>query len=176
MLKANTDTGPASARCSIQQALVAWGHTVRKGRGMAESTAHAQWQGDLIDGAGTIDRVGSGTFGPLDVSWAARTGEEAGKTTPEELLAAAHASCYSMALSNILGKQGAPPTNLSTSATVTFVPGTGITTSAIEVEGTVPGIDQAAFQQAAEEARDGCPVSKALQGNVELSVVARLVA
>jgi lipoyl-dependent peroxiredoxin len=141
----------------------------------AESTAHAQWHGDLMNGAGTIDRVGSGTFGPLDVTWAARTGEESGKTSPEELIAAAHASCYSMALSNILAKQGTPPTDLSTSTTVTFVPGTGITKSEIEVEGRVPGIDESAFQRAAEEARDGCPVSTALKGNVELSVVARLV-
>jgi lipoyl-dependent peroxiredoxin len=141
----------------------------------AKSTAHAQWHGDLMSGAGTIDRVGSGTFGPLDVTWAARTGEESGKTSPEELIAAAHASCYSMALSNILAKQGTPPTDLSTSTTVTFVPGTGITKSDIEVEGRVPGIDESAFQRAAEEARDGCPVSTALKGNVELSVVARLV-
>ncbi len=141
----------------------------------AESTAHAQWHGDLTSGAGTIDRVGSGTFGPLEVSWAARTGEESGKTSPEELIAAAHASCFSMALSNILGKQGKPPTNLSTSVTVTFVPGTGITASKIEVEGRVPGIDDTVFKQAAEEAKDGCPVSGALQGNVELSVVARLL-
>jgi osmotically inducible protein OsmC len=141
----------------------------------AESTAHAQWHGDLMNGAGTIDRVGSGTFGPLGVTWAARTGEEAGKTSPEELIAAAHASCYSMALSNILAKQGTPPTDLSTSTTVTFVPGTGITKSEIEVEGRLPGIDESAFQRAAEEARDGCPVSAALKGNLELSVVARLV-
>jgi lipoyl-dependent peroxiredoxin len=141
----------------------------------AESTAHAQWHGDLMSGAGTIDRVGSGTFGPLDVTWAARTGDESGKTSPEELIAAAHASCYSMALSNILAKQGTPPTNLSTSVTVTFVPGTGITTSKIDVEGRVPGIDESAFRQAAEQAKDDCPVSGALQGNVELSVVARLV-
>jgi osmotically inducible protein OsmC len=141
----------------------------------AESTAHAQWHGDLTSGAGTIDRVGSGTFGPLDVTWAARTGDESGKTSPEELIAAAHASCFSMALSNILAKQGTPPTNLSTSATVTFVPGTGITTSKIDVEGHVPGIDGSAFRQAAEEAKVDCPVSGALRGNVELSVVARLV-
>jgi osmotically inducible protein OsmC len=141
----------------------------------AESTAHAEWHGDLMSGAGTIDRVGSATFGPLDVTWAARTGDESGKTSPEELIAAAHASCYSMALSNILAKQGTPPTNLSTSATVTFVPGTGITTSKIDVEGLVPGIDESAFRQAAEEAKVDCPVSGALQGNVELSVVARLV-
>jgi lipoyl-dependent peroxiredoxin len=151
-------------------------HVVRKGAGMAAvSTAHARWHGDLMSGAGTIDRVGSATFGPLDVTWAARTGEESGKTSPEELIAAAHASCYSMALSNILAKQGTPPTNLSTSATVTFVPGTGITTSKIDVEGHVPGIDEPAFRQAAEEAKVDCPVSGALQGNVELSVVARLV-
>jgi osmotically inducible protein OsmC len=78
-------------------------------------------------------------------------------------------------LSNILGQQGTPPTELSTTTTVTFVPGTGITTSQIEVEGRVPGIDEAAFQKAADEAKDGCPVSKAVEGNVELSVVARLV-
>jgi osmotically inducible protein OsmC len=129
-----------------------------------------------MSGAGTIDQVGSGTFGPLDVTWAARTGEEAGKTSPEELIAAAHAACYSMALSNILAKQGTPPTELSTSVTVTFVPGTGITTSKIEVEGRVPGIDEGAFDSAADEAKDGCPVSGALHGNVEISVVARLVA
>ncbi len=141
----------------------------------AESTAHAHWHGDLMSGAGTIDRVGSAMFGPLDVTWAARTGEESGKTSPEELIAAAHASCYSMALSNILAKQGTPPTDLSTSATVTFVPGTGITTSVIDVEGRVPGIDESAFQRAAEEAKVDCPISSALQGNVELSVVARLI-
>jgi len=141
----------------------------------AESRAHARWHGDLMTGAGTIDRVGSGTFGPLDVTWAARTGEETGKTSPEELIAAAHAACYSMALSNILAKQGMPPTDLSTSVTVTFVPGTGITTSRIEVEGRVPGIEEGAFNGAADEAKDGCPVSGALHGNVEISVVARLV-
>jgi osmotically inducible protein OsmC len=128
-----------------------------------------------MTGAGTIDRVGSGTFGPLDMTWAARTGEEPSKSSPEELIAAAHASCYSMALSNILGKEGTPPTDLSTSVTVTFVPGEGITTSRIEVEGQVPGIDEAAFGRAADEAKDGCPVSMALKGNVEVSVDARLI-
>ncbi len=127
-----------------------------------------------MTGEGTIERVGSGALGPLDVSWAARTGDE-DKTSPDELLAAAHAACFSMALSNGLAKQGTPPARLSVSATVTFVPGTGITTSALEVEGDVPGIDDAAFQKAAEEAKVGCPVSGALQGNVELSVSARLV-
>jgi osmotically inducible protein OsmC len=128
-----------------------------------------------MTGAGTIDRVGSETFGPLEVTWAARIGEEPGKSSPEELIAAAHASCFSMALSNVLAKQGTPPTDLSTSVTITFVPGTGITASRIEVEGRVPGIDEAAFDRAADEAKDGCPVSMALKGNVEVTVEARLV-
>jgi osmotically inducible protein OsmC len=139
-----------------------------------EKHAQVEWRGDLATGQGTIERVGSETFGPLRVSWAARTGDEASMTSPEELIAAAHAACFSMALSNDLGKQGTPPQRLSVSAAVTFVPGTGITTSAIDVEGDVPGIDDAAFRKAAEEAKEGCPVSKALRGNVELSVTARL--
>jgi lipoyl-dependent peroxiredoxin len=139
-----------------------------------DKRAEVEWRGDLTSGEGTIERVGSGVFGPLAVSWAARTGDE-GKTSPEELIAAAHAACFSMALSNGLGKQGTPPERLSVSATVTFVPGTGITSSALDVEADVPGIDADTFQKAAEEAKDGCPISGALQGNVELSVTARLV-
>jgi osmotically inducible protein OsmC len=141
-----------------------------------EKTAKVTWQGDLPTGRGTIERVGSGTFGPLDVSWPVRTGEEEGLTSPEELIAAAHASCFSMALSNVLAKGGNAPERLEVAATVTFVPGTGITTSALDVTGTVPGLDEAAFRTAAEDAKDNCPVSKALQGNVELSVSARLAA
>jgi lipoyl-dependent peroxiredoxin len=143
---------------------------------MADSTAQVSWRGDLESGEGTIEQVGSGVLGPLPVSWAARTGEERGKTTPEELIAAAHASCFSMALSGALRRADTPPERLAVSATVTFVPGTGITTSALEVEGVVPGIDEAAFASAAEGAKDGCPVSKALAGNVEISVSARLAA
>jgi len=139
-----------------------------------EKHAQVEWRGDLESGQGTIERVGSGAFGPLAVSWAARTGDEASRTSPEELIAAAHAACFSMAFSGALAKQGTPPERLSVSATVTFVPGTGITTSVIDVEGVVPGIDEATFQKAAEDAKDGCPVSKALQGNVQLSVTARL--
>jgi lipoyl-dependent peroxiredoxin len=139
-----------------------------------EKQAHVEWSGDLESGEGTIDRVGSGAFGPLAVSWAARTGDEGSRTSPEELIAAAHASCFSMALSGALAKQGTPPERMSVSATVTFVPGTGITTSVIDVEGVVRGIDEAAFREAAEGAKEGCPVSKALKGNVELSVNARL--
>jgi lipoyl-dependent peroxiredoxin len=139
-----------------------------------EKHAQVEWRGDLESGQGTIERVGSGAIGPLPVSWAARTGDEASRTSPEELIAAAHASCFSMALSGALAKHGTAPERLAVSATVTFVPGTGITTSAIDVEGVVPGIDEATFQKAAEGAKEGCPVSKALHGNVELSVTARL--
>jgi lipoyl-dependent peroxiredoxin len=139
-----------------------------------EKTAKVTWQGDLPTGRGTIERVGSGAFGPLDVSWPVRIGEEEGLTSPEELIAAAHASCFSMALSNVLAKGGNSPERLEVAATVTFVPGTGITTSALDVTGTVPGLDEAAFRTAADDAKDNCPVSKALRGNVELSVSARL--
>jgi lipoyl-dependent peroxiredoxin len=134
------------------------------------------WSGDLLGGSGTIESVGSGAFGPLAVSWKARTEEPGGNTSPEELIAAAHASCFSMALSGALARQGHPPESLSTTATVTFVPGTGITKSVLDVEGTVPGLDEAGFREAAEGAKENCPVSQALKGNVELSVTARLAA
>jgi lipoyl-dependent peroxiredoxin len=136
--------------------------------------AEVTWQGDLMGGSGVIDRVGSGAFGPLDVTWASRTEEPGGKTSPEELIAAAHASCFSMALAHGLAQAGNAPERLATSATVTFVPGTGITRSVLEVEGTVPGLDEDGFRQAAEQAKEGCPVSQALKGNVELEVTARL--
>jgi lipoyl-dependent peroxiredoxin len=141
----------------------------------AERRAEVTWQGDLTTGSGTIENVGSGAFGSLDVSWAARTEEPGGKTSPEELIAAAHASCFAMALSGALAKAGTAPERLQTSATLTFVPGTGITTAALTVEGTVPGIDEEGFRTAAEEAKENCPVSGALKGNVELTVDARLV-
>lgn len=141
----------------------------------ASKTAQATWQGDLTSGRGTIEAVGSAAFGPLPVSWASRTDEgESELTSPEELIAAAHAACFSMALSNGLAKAGNPPERLSVSATVTFVPGTGITASALDVVGSVPGLDAAGFEAAADTAKDGCPVSGALKGNVELSVTARL--
>lgn len=140
----------------------------------AEKHAQVTWRGDLPTGRGTIESVGSGAFGPLDVSWAVRTGEEEGLTSPEELIAAAHASCFSMALSNVLAKGGTPPRSLAVSATVTFVPGTGITKSALDVTGEVSGMDDGGFLEAAQNARDNCPVSLALRGNVELSVTARL--
>jgi lipoyl-dependent peroxiredoxin len=140
----------------------------------ADRKAEVTWQGDLMGGSGVIERVGSGAFGPLDVTWASRAEEPGGRTSPEELIAAAHASCFSMALALGLAKAGNPPERLSTSATVTFVPGTGITRSALEVTGTVPGLDESAFREAAEQAKEGCPVSQALKGNVELELNARL--
>jgi osmotically inducible protein OsmC len=139
----------------------------------ADRRASVTWQGDLMSGSGTIDEVGSGALGPLDVTWASRTEESNGKTSPEELIAAAHASCFSMALAHALAGAGTPPSRLSTSATVTFVPGTGITRSVLEVEGDVPGLDEDGFRQAAEDAKENCPVSQALKGNVELNVNAR---
>jgi osmotically inducible protein OsmC len=142
----------------------------------AERRAEVTWSGDLFNGSGTIESVGSGAFGPLPVTWASRTERSEGKTSPEELIAAAHASCFSMAFSNVLAKAGHVAESLSTTATVTFVPGTGITTSVLDVRGVVAGIDEAAFQQAAEDAKENCPVSQALKGNVELSVTAQLEA
>jgi osmotically inducible protein OsmC len=136
--------------------------------------AAVTWNGDLLHGKGTINSVTSGAFGPLDVSWPSRSEEPNGLTSPEELVAAAHAACYCMALSHGLAEAGTPPDELKASATVTFVPGTGITRSALTVVGRVPGVDEAGFVAAANAAKDGCPVSQALKGNVELSVDARL--
>ena len=140
----------------------------------ADRTASVTWSGSLLEGAGTIESVGSGAFGPLDVTWASRTEESGGRTSPEELIAAAHASCFSMALSNVLAKAGSPPERLETSATVTFVPGTGITKSALTVRGTVPGMDEDAFREAAEDAKQNCPVSKALAAVPEITLDASL--
>ncbi len=140
----------------------------------AERTAHVTWSGSLLEGDGTIDSVGSGAFGPLDVTWAARAEESNGRTSPEELIAAAHATCFSMALSGGLAKAGTPPERLETSATVTFVPGEGITKSALTVRGSVPGLDEEAFRAAAETAKDNCPVSKALAAVPEITLDASL--
>ncbi len=140
-----------------------------------ERSAKVTWQGSLMEGSGEIQEVPSGAFGPLQISWPARAEDEhGGKTSPEELIAAAHAACFAMALAHGLAEAGHPPERLQTSATVTFVPGTGITRSALTVVGTVPGIDEAAFLEAAGQAEEGCPVSGALKGNVELTLDARL--
>jgi osmotically inducible protein OsmC len=139
-----------------------------------DRTATVTWSGSLLEGAGTIDSVGSGAFGPLDVSWPSRAEEPAGRTSPEELIAAAWASCYSMALSHALAGAGTPPTRLSTSVTVTFQPGEGIVRGHIAVRGDVPGLDQDGFAEAAEGAKQGCPVSKALAGIPEVTLAAAL--
>jgi lipoyl-dependent peroxiredoxin len=139
-----------------------------------ERKASVTWYGDLMSGEGTIESVTSGVLGPLEVDWANRAEDAQGKTSPEELIAAAHAACFAMALSNGLAKDGHAPERLETSATVTFVPGTGITKSALTVTGTVPGLDEDGFRRAAEDAKENCPVSAALKGNVELELEARL--
>lgn len=141
---------------------------------MADRTAHVTWRGTLFEGEGTIDRVGSGAFGPLDVTWASRAEDSNGLTSPEELIAAAHASCFSMALSNGLAKAGTPAERLETSATVTFVPGTGITKVALTVRGRVPDLDEAGFAEQAEGAKENCPVSKALAAVPEITLDAAL--
>ncbi len=139
-----------------------------------ERTMTTTWHGSLLDGAGTIAAAGSGAFGALDVTWASRAEEPDGKTSPEELIAAAHSACFSMALSHGLAQAGTPADRLDTSATVTFVPGEGITRVALSVRGTVPGIDAGTFVAAAEDAKVGCPVSKAHAGVPEISLDAAL--
>ena len=139
----------------------------------AQSSAETVWEGDLAHGGGTAT-PDSGAFDPVDVSWASRTTRAAGKTSPEELLAAAHSSCFSMALSHELAEAGTPPERLEASATVDFEPGEGVRSSRIVVRGRVPGIDQDGFAEAARRASEGCPISGALKGNVEISVEATL--
>jgi osmotically inducible protein OsmC len=137
--------------------------------------AEVTWNGSLLEGSGTIDSSTSGIIGGQTVSWKARSTDEAGgSTSPEELIAAAHAACFSMALSAGLSKEGHPPDELKTSATVTFQPGEGITKIALAVTGTVPGIDADAFRAAAEGAKESCPVSKALAGVPEITLDAKL--
>src|SRR5579884_1687047 len=138
--------------------------------------AEVIWQGDLTNGSGTVQSVTSGAVGPLDVSWPSRSEAPNGKTSPEELIAAAWAACYAMALSHGLAQGGHAPERLETSATVTFQPGEGIVKGALTVRGTVPDLDGAAFAQAAEDAKQNCPVSKALAGIPEVSLDASLSA
>jgi osmotically inducible protein OsmC len=126
-------------------------------------TAHTVWEGNLLEGNGTVTFDSSG-IGRQPVSWPSRAEQPGGKTSPEELIAAAHSSCFSMALSHALTGAGTPPTKLVTSADVTFQPGEGITGIHLTVEGTVPGIDNDAFVAAAEDAKANCPVSQALTG------------
>jgi osmotically inducible protein OsmC len=139
--------------------------------------AEASWSGALATGTGTVSAVSSALFSKLPVSWAARTEASNGLTSPEELLAAAHASCFAMALSGALGRAGTPPDRLEVSAEVTFDKldaGWRVVSSALTVHGWVPGSNAADFRAAAEANRDGCPISQALKGNVALSVEATL--
>ena len=137
-----------------------------------ESSAVAHWEGDLMTGSGTTTLT-SGAGGPFPVDWKARSEDHGGKTSPEELIAAAHAACFSMALSNGLGKAGTPPDHLDVTATATFVPGAGITSMVLVLSGSVPGLSDDEFRAAAEGARDNCPVSKALAGNVPVTLEIR---
>lgn len=140
--------------------------------------AEVVWNGDLMSGSGMITYVSSGAFTRLPVSWASRTEAHDGRTSPEELLAAAHAACFSMALSGALARAGTPPTRLDVKAVVTFDKtdaGWKVASSALRVRGVVPGATAEAFRAAAEAAKDGCPISGALKGNVALSVEAELV-
>ena len=124
--------------------------------------ASAIWNGNLLEGTGTVSLLSSGV-GTFQVSWPARSAEPNGQTSPEELLGAAHAACFSMALSNGLAKAGTPPTQLRTSAEVDFLPGTGITEIRLTVSGDVPNLDADGFRAAAESAKVNCPVSQALK-------------
>jgi osmotically inducible protein OsmC len=124
-------------------------------------TAEAHWEGSLFEGQGEVELVSSGV-GSFEVTWAARSQEANGKTSPEELIAAAHSTCFSMALSNGLAGAGTPPTSLDTKADVTFVPGTGITGIKLTVKGAVPGMSAEQFEAAAQDAKANCPVSQAL--------------
>ena len=137
------------------------------------------WSGDLLSGGGTIDYVSSGAFSRMPVSWASRTSAHDGRTSPEELLAAAHASCFSMAFASRLAKNGTPPSKLSVRAEVTFdnaSDGWKVERSHIRVEGVVAAIDADTFARIADDAKDNCPISVALKGNVELTVEATLAA
>ncbi len=139
--------------------------------------ASVTWNGDLVSGSGMIKYLSSGVVTRLPISWASRTSAHDGKTSPEELLAAAHASCFSMALSSRLAKNGTPATTLEVRADVTFDQGDAgwkIASSALKVTGAVPGIDAETFTRLAEDAKENCPISQAIKGNVALSVEASL--
>src|SRR5450755_1060284 len=142
---------------------------------MAERSATTSWEGDLAHGNGVLSGA-SGALGDLPVTWASRTERSDGKTSPEELIAAAHSSCFSMAFSSTLAQAGHVPERLEVTAKVTLDMVDGaptVTTSELTVSGTVPGVDQAAFAAAASEAAKGCPISRALAG-VQISVSATL--
>ncbi|GAA5101071.1 OsmC family peroxiredoxin [Microbacterium yannicii] len=136
------------------------------------SEATTAWKGALFDGAGEVSLVSSG-LGSYPVNWKARSEGSTSVTTPEELLAAAHSSCFSMALSLALAENGTPPDSIDTTASVTFKPGTGITGSHLNVNAVVPGIEPEDFERIAQGAKAGCPVSQALAG-IEITLEATL--
>jgi osmotically inducible protein OsmC len=143
----------------------------------ATREAQVQWNGDLISGSGSVDASTSRAFTSLPVTWGSRTESAEGRTSPEELVAAAHASCYAMALSFGLGQSGKPPEALHVGAKMTIDNVDGgwkVVSSKLTVRGRVPGISESDFRAAAETAKDGCPISQALKGNVALSVEATL--
>jgi lipoyl-dependent peroxiredoxin len=146
---------------------------------MADRQARTVWEGSLFEGKGELEFVSSG-IGRFPVTWASRVEKADGRTSPEELIAAAHASCYAMALSNTLASDGTPPERLHVVATVSLDPkqggGVEVTKSTLEVTGTVPGLDQAGFQAAAERGEQACPISNALRGNLQITVTATLTA
>jgi osmotically inducible protein OsmC len=139
-----------------------------------ERRAKSVWTGTLQEGEGKVSAETSGLFTDAPVTWKARSEESDGKTSPEELLAAAHSACFSMALSSGLTKAGTPPERLEVTATCTFQPGEGVTKMHLEVVGVVPGADDESFGQAAETAKENCPVSKALAGIPEITLGATL--
>jgi len=139
----------------------------------AERNAQVEWSGSLQQGSGTIVSTGSGAFGQLPVTWASRIESSDGKTSPEELIAAAQAACYAMAFSGSLARAGYEPEQLNVSATCTFEP-PKITTMKIEARGRVPGISEEEFKRIADEAVNGCPVANALRNNVDMQVTAQL--
>jgi len=145
----------------------------------ARRSAVTIWQGDLLSGTGEVSSATSDHLRGVPVSWASRTEDPQGRTSPEELLAAAHSACFSMAMSGRLAKAGHTAERLEVRAEVTFEKrdaGWAVARSALSVRGRVPGADEATFREAAEGARDGCPISQALKGNVDLSVTATLEA
>jgi lipoyl-dependent peroxiredoxin len=143
----------------------------------ADRRAHVEWQGPLPSGKGEMTLTSSGA-GTYPVTWASRVENADGRTSPEELLAAAHASCYAMALSGTLGREKAPADHLHVDAVVSLNPKEGggfrVTDSALTVRGRVPGIDQARFQELAEKGEQGCPISNSIRGNVNITVTATL--
>ena len=142
----------------------------------AERRANVVWRGDLFRGSGTFDLASSGAAQDLPVTWASRTERHDGKTSPEELITAAHASCYAMALSNVLAQMGNEPEELNISAVCTFdVDQVKVTKMVLDVRGRVPGLDAEGFQSAAERGEEACPISNALRGNVDIQLNASLV-